>query len=102
MFEEIDAGEKFLKSLKRQGKIGAPGEIRTPDLLLRRQSLYPAELRARANSLQLRVLPQQSRSPMFTKRKYEQHAFQCWGDSPRVHKNEGELLITSARGHHHA
>ena len=26
---------------------GAPGEIRTPDLLLRRQSLYPAELRAR-------------------------------------------------------
>ena len=26
---------------------GAPGEIRTPDLLLRRQPLYPAELRAR-------------------------------------------------------
>src|SRR5271157_640696 len=26
---------------------GAPGEIRTPDLLLRRQSLYPTELRAR-------------------------------------------------------
>jgi hypothetical protein len=25
---------------------GAPGEIRTPDLLLRRQSLYPSELRA--------------------------------------------------------
>ena len=25
---------------------GAPGEIRTPDLLLRRQPLYPAELRA--------------------------------------------------------
>jgi hypothetical protein len=31
--------------------IGAPGEIRTPDLLLRRQPLYPAELRARASSL---------------------------------------------------
>src|SRR5437868_11877080 len=29
-------------------KTGAPGEIRTPDLLLRRQSLYPAELRARS------------------------------------------------------
>ena len=29
-------------------KSGAPGEIRTPDLLLRRQSLYPAELRARS------------------------------------------------------
>jgi hypothetical protein len=26
---------------------GAPGEIRTPDLTLRRRSLYPAELRAR-------------------------------------------------------
>ena len=26
--------------------VGAPGEIRTPDLLLRRQPLYPAELRA--------------------------------------------------------
>src|SRR5208337_3296283 len=30
-----------------KGVDGAPGEIRTPDLLLRRQSLYPAELRAR-------------------------------------------------------
>src|ERR1700675_4632534 len=30
-----------------QEKNGAPGEIRTPDLLLRRQPLYPAELRAR-------------------------------------------------------
>src|SRR5271157_3384499 len=30
---------------------GAPGEIRTPDLLLRRQSLYPAELRARSIKL---------------------------------------------------
>jgi hypothetical protein len=28
-------------------KSGAPGEIRTPDVLLRRQMLYPAELRAR-------------------------------------------------------
>src|SRR2546427_10368555 len=32
------------KCLKRKGETGAPGEIRTPDLLLRRQSLYPAEL----------------------------------------------------------
>ncbi len=30
-----------------RGKSGAPGEIRTPDPLLRRQMLYPAELRAR-------------------------------------------------------
>src|SRR5947209_18917994 len=31
-------------------KSGAPGEIRTPDVLLRRQMLYPAELRARGES----------------------------------------------------
>ena len=30
-----------------EGDDGAPGEIRTPDLMLRRHSLYPAELRAR-------------------------------------------------------
>ena len=28
---------------------GAPGESRTPDLLVRSQSLYPAELRAHTN-----------------------------------------------------
>jgi hypothetical protein len=32
-------------------KSGAPGEIRTPGLLLRRQPLYPAELRAHATWL---------------------------------------------------
>ncbi len=31
---------------------GAPGEIRTPDLLIRSQSLYPAELRAHICELQ--------------------------------------------------
>ena len=29
-------------------KSGAPGKIRTPDLFLRREALYPAELRAQA------------------------------------------------------
>jgi hypothetical protein len=29
------------------GENGAPGEVRTPDLLVRSQTLYPAELRAR-------------------------------------------------------
>ena len=33
------------------GGDGAPGEIRTPDLQLRRLPLYPAELRARIISL---------------------------------------------------
>src|ERR1700728_2725756 len=30
---------------------GAPGEIRTPDLLIRSQSLYPAELRAHTDAV---------------------------------------------------
>ena len=34
-------------------KAGAPGESRTPDLLVRSQLLYPAELRARILSEQL-------------------------------------------------
>ncbi len=39
--------EVFLfKSLILLRKIGAPGEIRTPDRLVRSQVLYPAELRA--------------------------------------------------------
>ena len=33
------------------GLNGAPGEIRTPGLLIRSQSLYPAELRAHTQSL---------------------------------------------------
>ena len=36
---------------------GAPGEIRTPDLLLRRQPLYPAELRAHARWIQFTCKP---------------------------------------------
>src|SRR5215469_7705036 len=31
---------------RKRPRYGAPGEIRTPDLMLRRHSLYPAELRA--------------------------------------------------------
>ena len=34
------------------GNNGAPGEIRTPDLQLRRLPLYPAELRARTELLE--------------------------------------------------
>jgi hypothetical protein len=33
---------------------GAPGEIRTPDPLVRSQMLYPAELRAHENSVEQR------------------------------------------------
>ena len=49
---------KFRRASKRcnllrrreREKYGAPGEIRTPDLMLRRHSLYPAELRARSKN----------------------------------------------------
>ena len=37
---------QFAARLVEVKESGAPGEIRTPDLLLRRQPLYPAELRA--------------------------------------------------------
>src|SRR5580658_7419523 len=42
---------------------GAPGEIRTPDLTLRRRSLYPAELRARSSSIPHFGLLRGSRTP---------------------------------------
>ena len=43
----IDARPRDLKTT------GAPGEIRTPGLLLRRQPLYPAELRAHSDGTQI-------------------------------------------------
>ncbi len=47
-------------SFRNLGFYGAPGEIRTPDLLIRSQSLYPAELRAHTTGFQ-RNLTQNSR-----------------------------------------
>src|SRR4030067_674758 len=38
---------EFESPAEKQEKCGAPGEIRTPDPLLRRQLLYPPELQAR-------------------------------------------------------
>ena len=38
---------RLLKSLDIISEYGTPGEIRTPDQLVRSQLLYPAELRAR-------------------------------------------------------
>ena len=43
---------------------GAPGEIRTPDLLVRSQLLYPAELRARVPSSYHRIVVARKRSPL--------------------------------------
>ena len=46
--KEIEANQEGLQPEDRKMRLaGAPGEIRTPDLMLRRHSLYPAELRAR-------------------------------------------------------
>src|ERR1700733_14004189 len=42
----MPSGEGLRRYREGTNKNGAPGEIRTPDLLLRRQQLYPAELRA--------------------------------------------------------
>ena len=39
------------KKEKSRVKAGAPGEIRTPDFLFRRQALYPTELRAQHGTL---------------------------------------------------
>ena len=43
------ANFSFLKGLEEMH--GAPGESRTPDLLVRSQTLYPTELRAHTGSL---------------------------------------------------
>jgi hypothetical protein len=45
----IPAGKEALQLPEGNGKYGAPGEIRTPDLTLRRRSLHPAELRAHSD-----------------------------------------------------
>jgi hypothetical protein len=47
------AKSKDLLLTKNCKRCGAPGEIRTPGLLLRRQPLYPAELRAHSDGTQI-------------------------------------------------
>ena len=50
----------FFALIEPDWENGAPGEIRTPDLLVRSQTLYPAELRAHfefRNSIMLGKLP---------------------------------------------
>ena len=46
----ITSDDRVLDSTKRLGIIGAPGEIRTPDLVVRSHALYPTELRARIDA----------------------------------------------------
>src|SRR6202034_3430344 len=42
-----------MAGISGRGSLGAPGRIRTSDLLVRSQALYPAELRAHIALLQL-------------------------------------------------
>ena len=44
-----DLSIKYKK--KFNSDFGAPGEIRTPDLVVRSHTLYPAELRAHSNNI---------------------------------------------------
>ena len=46
----IDDADLSSKVLLRYCKFGTPGESRTPDLLVRSQTLYPTELRAHYQS----------------------------------------------------
>ena len=53
LFSAVSKRKKALGQAARSNALrsGAPGEIRTPDPLLRRQTLYPTELRARGAEL---------------------------------------------------
>src|SRR5271157_2889004 len=64
-----------------RGMHGAPGESRTPDLLVRSQSLYPAELRAHANGFK-RNLRQNNR--VFAAAQFSTPATKTcrWGSRP--------------------
>jgi len=67
---------------------GAPGVIRTRDLLLRRQALYPAELRAhkrRAGNWNSLSCPSLPRQPVLV--------------PPRIGRRFGPLHLNPARGH---
>ncbi len=48
-FRDSAVAEEKTQEIKREGESGAPGGNRTPDPLLRRQTLYPTELRARSD-----------------------------------------------------
>jgi hypothetical protein len=82
------AREKVMRNLL---KTGAPGEIRTPDLLLRRQSLYPAELRARTHKLVYRAAGKPSMPSYKVKPQGGTERFRAcwtvlhWGQSARRH-----------------
>ena len=51
------AQRTYRRKMQKKEENGAPGEIRTPDLTLRRRSLYPAELRARNLRIHQESLP---------------------------------------------
>src|SRR5882762_11145290 len=58
---------------------GAPGGTRTPDLLVRSQTLYPTELRAHTNALNVQQFTVNS-SMISTRRHSSSHLFVCMGE----------------------
>jgi hypothetical protein len=52
------ADSRTLYTMQVIEEYGAPGEIRTPDPLVRSQTLYPAELRAHGTPFTINSLPQ--------------------------------------------
>ena len=72
---------------QRENDSGAPGEIRTPDLLLRRQSLYPAELRARTFNYSLSPWPHGKRGAT----QPGLAAIRCWPSPPPAHCGCGKI-----------
>ena len=56
--ENRKGGQALWDSKASQTKYGAPGEIRTPDLMVRSHALYPTELRA----LSFAILPRDART----------------------------------------
>ena len=62
-----------------QEKSGAPGGTRTPDLLVRSQTLYPTELRAHGNALNVQQFTVNS-SMISTRRHSSSHLFVCMGE----------------------
>jgi hypothetical protein len=54
-YEELQLAFFIVSPIHFVGRAGAPGGIRTPDLLVRSQTLYPAELRAHCGIMYYRL-----------------------------------------------
>ena len=68
---EIELKNKYKKEVTWTSfSFGTPGEIRTPDLLVRSQALYPAELRVQVAVRRINVLRQASHERVHSEMDY--------------------------------